>query len=101
MAYSIPSPEGISQDSDRSLQKNLKTGKKNAVAFFDTTLMLPFFELDIEIEAFSLDKFKTFLGGLTEVTSVSYPYTSSKPSCTGSPGETRLARQPYKPLETT
>jgi predicted nucleic acid-binding protein len=45
----------------------LRTDKKNAVAFLDTTFLLPFFQVDIEIEAFSLERFKKFLRDLTEV----------------------------------
>lgn len=36
-------------------------------AFLDTTFLLPFFQLDIAVEAFTLGKFKDFLEGLSEV----------------------------------
>jgi hypothetical protein len=36
-------------------------------AFLDTTFLLPFFQLDIAIEAFTLEKFRNFLERLSEV----------------------------------
>jgi len=44
----------------------LKLGKRTA-AFLDTTFLLPFFQIDIEVEAFTLDRFKQFLTTLSEV----------------------------------
>ena len=40
---------------------------KIPMAFLDTTFLLPFFQLDITIEAFSLKKFKDFLTKLSEI----------------------------------
>ena len=39
----------------------------NPKAFLDTTFLLPFFQLDIEVNGFSLEKFEAFLSRLDEV----------------------------------
>jgi hypothetical protein len=48
------------------LLKKSKLDKISAV-FLDTTFLLPFFQLDIAVEAFTLNKFKTFLARLSEI----------------------------------
>ena len=46
--------------------KKLKLGE-NPAAFLDTTFLLPFFQIDINVEAFNLDSYKEFLTKLSEV----------------------------------
>ena len=40
---------------------------KLSVAFLDTTFLLPFFQLDITVEAFNLNGFRGFLAELSKV----------------------------------
>lgn len=44
----------------------MKTGS-NTTAFLDTTFLLPFFQIDIDIESFTLNNFKEFLTRLPQV----------------------------------
>jgi len=43
----------------------LKPGSSSG-AFLDTTFILPFFQIDIDVEAFNLTKFKEFLAKLSQ-----------------------------------
>lgn len=44
----------------------MKPGKTSK-AFLDTTFLLPFFQLDIDVDGFSLERFEAFLSRLDEV----------------------------------
>lgn len=44
----------------------MRQGETSKV-FLDTTFLLPFFQLDIDVEGFSLERFETFLSRLDEV----------------------------------
>lgn len=46
------------------MPKKLKLSK---TVFMDTTFLLPFFRVEIEVESFSLDKFENFLTKISEV----------------------------------
>ncbi|MEM3551741.1 MAG: PIN domain-containing protein [Candidatus Bathyarchaeia archaeon] len=40
---------------------------KDGRAFLDTTFLLPFFQLDIAVEAFTIENFEDYLQGLSEI----------------------------------
>jgi len=45
----------------------LKSLKPNKPVFMDTTFLLPFFRVNIEVEGFSLDKFESFLTKISKL----------------------------------
>lgn len=54
------------QNSGRNSPKKLNSDKASAT-FLDTTFLLPFFQVDVKIEGFTIKKYKAFLTKLSEI----------------------------------